>query len=132
MQEYTFTLTQGDGTRVQGFCRRFLPPAPRVGSKLRYPQVLCLVCEASWPMVFFKASACGECLVAGIIASDQCAAATAPTLLFHLHDTAQPTAAACNIPHTRLVPVKTQQLWQQTAVLAEDAWLVQESSGFHD
>ncbi|KAF6256297.1 AEX-3 domain-containing protein [Scenedesmus sp. NREL 46B-D3] len=43
-EEYTFTLTQGDGTRVQGFCRRFLPPAPRVGSKLRYPQVLCLVC----------------------------------------------------------------------------------------
>jgi hypothetical protein len=54
LQEYTFTLTQGDGARVQGFCRRFLPPAPRVGSKLRYPQVLCLVCEASWSTLFFK------------------------------------------------------------------------------
>jgi hypothetical protein len=58
LQEYTFTLTQGDGARVQGFCRRFLPPAPRVGSKLRYPQVLCLVCEASWSTLFFKVSAC--------------------------------------------------------------------------
>jgi len=56
-QEFTFTLTQGDGTRVQGFCRRFLPPAPRVGSRLRYPQVLCLVCEASWAALFFKVSA---------------------------------------------------------------------------
>jgi hypothetical protein len=56
LQEYTFTLTQGDGARVQGFCRRFLPPAPRLGSKLRYPQVLCLVCEASWSTLFFKAS----------------------------------------------------------------------------
>lgn len=51
-----FTLTQGDGSRLQGFCRRFLPPAPRVGSKLRYPQVLCLVCEAAWSAFFFKAS----------------------------------------------------------------------------
>jgi hypothetical protein len=57
LQEYTFTLTQGDGARVQGFCRRFLPPAPRVGSKLRYPQVLCLVCEASWSTLFFKVGA---------------------------------------------------------------------------
>eukprot|EP00879_Flechtneria_rotunda_P019821 GHRR01020835.1.p1 GENE.GHRR01020835.1~~GHRR01020835.1.p1 ORF type:complete len:115 (-),score=16.25 GHRR01020835.1:4-348(-) len=54
LQEYMFTLTQGDGTRGQGFCRRFLPPAPRVGSKLRYPQVLCLVCEIPWSSLFFK------------------------------------------------------------------------------
>lgn len=54
LQDYTFTLTQGDGSRVQGFCRRFLPPAPRVGSRLRYPQVLCLQCEASWGAFFFK------------------------------------------------------------------------------
>jgi hypothetical protein len=53
-QEYTFALTQGDGSRVQGFCRRFLPPAPRVGSRLRYPQVLVLVCRSSWAGVFFK------------------------------------------------------------------------------
>jgi hypothetical protein len=61
LQEYTFTLTQADGARVQGFCRRFLPPAPRVGSKLRYPQVLCLVCEASWSTLFFKVR-CAWCV----------------------------------------------------------------------
>lgn len=55
-QDFMFTLTQGDGSRLQGFCRRFLPPAPRVGSKLRYPQVLCLICEAAWAAFFFKAS----------------------------------------------------------------------------
>ncbi len=59
-QEYTFTLTHGDGKRYQGFCRwcahvddahdtharrlshacrKFLPPPPRLGSKLRYPKV---------------------------------------------------------------------------------------------
>lgn len=38
-QEYTFTLTHGDGKRFQGFCRKFLPPPPRIGSKLRFPQV---------------------------------------------------------------------------------------------
>jgi hypothetical protein len=38
LQEYIFTLTQGDGSRLQGFCRRFLPPAPKTGPKLRYPQ----------------------------------------------------------------------------------------------
>eukprot|EP00775_Hariotina_reticulata_P011069 gene11069-11225_t len=53
-EEYTFTLTQGDGNRVQGFCRRFLPPAPRVGSKLRFAQVLCLVCEVAWSAFLFK------------------------------------------------------------------------------
>lgn len=63
LQEYTFTLTQGDGARVQGFCRRFLPPAPRLGSKLRYPQVLCLVCEASWSTLFFKASTFLHCCI---------------------------------------------------------------------
>lgn len=57
-QEYTFTLTQGDGSRLQGFCRRFLPPAPRVGSRLRYPQVLCLVCQAAWSALFFKVGGC--------------------------------------------------------------------------
>lgn len=55
-----FTLTQGDGTRVQGFCRRFLPPPPRAGGRLRYPQVLCLVCEAPWAALFFKVGADGS------------------------------------------------------------------------
>lgn len=61
-----FTLTQGDGSRLQGFCRRFLPPAPRVGSKLRYPQVLCLVCEAAWAAFFFKV-----CMQSGYKQQDQ-------------------------------------------------------------
>lgn len=39
---------------MQGFCRRFLPPARPVGSRLRYPQVLCIMCEASWSTLFFK------------------------------------------------------------------------------
>jgi hypothetical protein len=53
-QDFSFTLTQGDGSRLHGFCRRFLPPAPRLGSRLRYPQVLCLMCEVSWAALFFK------------------------------------------------------------------------------
>lgn len=55
-EEYSFTLTQGDGSRAQGFCRKFLPPVNRArnGSKLRYPLVLCVVCEASWYAFFFK------------------------------------------------------------------------------
>lgn len=54
LQEYTFTLTLDDGQRLQGFCRRFLPPVGRTGVKLRYPQVLCLICPASWHPFFFK------------------------------------------------------------------------------
>lgn len=64
-QEYTFTLTQGDGTRVMGFCRRFLPPAARVGTKLRYPHVLCIVCEAPWSTVFYKVCMPGSRVVMG-------------------------------------------------------------------
>lgn len=33
-EDYTFTLTGGDGVRTLGFCRRSLPP----GSGERYPQ----------------------------------------------------------------------------------------------
>lgn len=53
-QEYTFTLTYGDGRRFHGFCRKFLPPAPRIGSKLRFPQVLCLISEYPWCNMYFK------------------------------------------------------------------------------
>ncbi|EIE19512.1 hypothetical protein COCSUDRAFT_83563 [Coccomyxa subellipsoidea C-169] len=39
VHEYSFTLTGGDGSRLHGFCRSFLPPRARLKS-LRYPQVL--------------------------------------------------------------------------------------------
>jgi hypothetical protein len=54
MQEYTFTLTGGNGRRFQGFCRKFLPPKPAAGSKLQLPQVMCLVSEDPWHAFFFK------------------------------------------------------------------------------
>ncbi|KAF8073214.1 DENND2B [Scenedesmus sp. PABB004] len=52
-EEFTFALTQGDGSRLHGFCRRFLPPAPPAGGA-RYAQVLCLVAEAPWAQLYFK------------------------------------------------------------------------------
>lgn len=54
LQEYTFTLTHGDGKRFQGFCRKYLPPPPKVGSKLRYPQCICLISEYPWCNFYFK------------------------------------------------------------------------------
>lgn len=56
-QEYTFLLTFNDGRRFYGFCRQILPPAPLVGSKLRYPQVLCIISEFPWCNLFFKVRA---------------------------------------------------------------------------
>ncbi|KAG2452541.1 hypothetical protein HYH02_002779 [Chlamydomonas schloesseri] len=54
-EEYTFTLTHSDGAkRYTGFCRQIFPPPPRVGSKARYPQVLCIVAENPWCNFFFK------------------------------------------------------------------------------
>lgn len=54
-ESYTFTLTQGDGGRLHGFCRRFLPaPAPG-GPKQRYPQALCLIYNHHWSEFFAKA-----------------------------------------------------------------------------
>lgn len=53
-QEYTFLLTHSDGKRYYGFCRQILPPPPPVGSKLRYPQVLCIIAEYPWCNLFFK------------------------------------------------------------------------------
>lgn len=54
-QEFTFTLTHGDGRRFQGFCRKHLPPPPKTGSRLRLPQVICIISEHSWCPFFFKA-----------------------------------------------------------------------------
>ncbi|GLC43834.1 hypothetical protein PLESTB_000913400 [Pleodorina starrii] len=64
-EEYTFTLTHGDGQRFTGFCRQFFPPAPRVGSKARYPQVLCIVAENPWCNFFFKVLQVAEQLLKG-------------------------------------------------------------------
>lgn len=55
MQEYSFTLTGGDGSRLHGFCRSFLPPRARLNS-LRYPQVLCIITEHLWLTFYFKVS----------------------------------------------------------------------------
>lgn len=53
VQEYSFTLTGGDGSRLHGFCRSFLPPRARLNS-LRYPQVLCIITEHLWLTFYFK------------------------------------------------------------------------------
>ncbi|KAK9915164.1 hypothetical protein WJX75_005465 [Coccomyxa subellipsoidea] len=52
-EEYSFTLTGGDGSRLHGFCRSFLPPRARLNS-LRYPQVLCIITEHLWLTFYFK------------------------------------------------------------------------------
>ncbi|GIL47652.1 hypothetical protein Vafri_4419 [Volvox africanus] len=64
-EEYTFTLTHKDGQRFTGFCRQFFPPAPAVGSKARYPQVLCIVAENPWCNFFFKVLQVAEQLLKG-------------------------------------------------------------------
>ncbi|KAL6757957.1 AEX-3 domain-containing protein [Haematococcus lacustris] len=53
-EDYMFTLTQSDGRRFQGFCRGFLPPAPKVGPRQRFPQVMCLVTNDTWCNFYFK------------------------------------------------------------------------------
>jgi len=53
-EEFTFTLTNHDGRRFPAFCRKFLPPPPRVGPKARYPQVMCLISEYPWCTFYFK------------------------------------------------------------------------------
>jgi hypothetical protein len=45
----------GDGRRFTGFSRKALPPAPRVGCKLRFPEVLCIIAEYPWFSFYFKA-----------------------------------------------------------------------------
>eukprot|EP01023_Acetabularia_acetabulum_P022506 TRINITY_DN22130_c0_g1_i1.p2 TRINITY_DN22130_c0_g1~~TRINITY_DN22130_c0_g1_i1.p2 ORF type:complete len:149 (+),score=26.47 TRINITY_DN22130_c0_g1_i1:101-547(+) len=50
-EEYSFTLTGAEGARLNGICRRFLPPRK---SGLRYPQVMCIICEYPWFTLVFK------------------------------------------------------------------------------
>ncbi|DBA87177.1 TPA: hypothetical protein ACH3X2_005181 [Trebouxia sp. C0005] len=58
-EEYSFTLTAGDGSRLHGFCRSFLPPWPAAAveptnSSLRYPQVLCVISQHPWFSFYYK------------------------------------------------------------------------------
>jgi|AntAceMinimDraft_1070359.scaffolds.fasta_scaffold03491_4 hypothetical protein len=52
-EQYTFSLTEGDGTRTVGFCRRFLPPSD--GGRARYPVVMCVLSKHAWFSFFFTA-----------------------------------------------------------------------------
>ena len=47
-QSYIFTLTVGDGSRLHGFCRRFLPPRSTSTTLLRLPVVACLITPTMW------------------------------------------------------------------------------------
>ena len=49
-EQFAFGLTEGDGTRTLGFCRRFLPP----GVGPRYPLVACILTKHAWDDVFFE------------------------------------------------------------------------------
>ncbi|KAK9791805.1 hypothetical protein WJX73_001133 [Symbiochloris irregularis] len=58
-EEFTFTLTGGDGSKTHGFCRTFLPPRtkalrPQQNVNLRYPQVVCIISKNLWLPFFFK------------------------------------------------------------------------------
>ncbi|KXZ56010.1 hypothetical protein GPECTOR_2g1562 [Gonium pectorale] len=64
-EEYTFTLTHVSAKRFTGFCRQIFPPAPRIGSKARYPQVLCIVAENPWCNFFFKVLQVAEQILKG-------------------------------------------------------------------
>jgi hypothetical protein len=50
-EQYTFCLTEGDGSRTIGFCRRSLPP----GAGPRYPVVTCILTLYPWFSYFFTA-----------------------------------------------------------------------------
>lgn len=85
--EFSFTLTLGDGSRLHGFCRRFLPPAAppalrerasasapaalRQGQQqqeesggARFPVVLCVLCRSQWRALLFRALEAAEQLLA--------------------------------------------------------------------
>ena len=49
-EQFAFGLTEGDGTRTLGFCRRFLPP----GVGPRYPLVACILTKHAWDDLFFE------------------------------------------------------------------------------
>eukprot|EP00887_Chlorella_sp_A99_P000741 scaffold5.g741.t1 len=60
-EEFSFTLTGGDGSRLHGFCRKSNDPtrpasaaSPRGARGGRFPQVLCLISRHAWPAFFFK------------------------------------------------------------------------------
>ncbi|KAK9829376.1 hypothetical protein WJX72_005465 [[Myrmecia] bisecta] len=58
-EEFSFTLTGGDGSRLHGFCRSFLPPRPkfkdpRTNTNLRYPQVVCVISAFPWFALYQK------------------------------------------------------------------------------
>lgn len=50
-EQYTFSLTEGDGNRTIGFCRRVLPR----GGGPRYPVVMCILSVHPWFSFFFTA-----------------------------------------------------------------------------
>jgi hypothetical protein len=52
-EQYTFSLTEGDGSRTVGFCRRFLPQGGSGGP--RYPVVMCILSKQPWFFFFFDA-----------------------------------------------------------------------------
>ena len=50
-EQYTFSLTESDGSRTTGYCRRFLPP----GVGARYPVVACILSRrTTWFTFFFQ------------------------------------------------------------------------------
>lgn len=51
-EQYTFSLTEGDGSRTVGFCRRILPKG--VGGPM-YPIVMCVLSVHPWFSFFFTA-----------------------------------------------------------------------------
>lgn len=64
-EEFSFTLTAGDGLRMHGFCRRTLQPVNRAITQtgkmhglgaptFRYPQVLCIISQHPWFPFFYK------------------------------------------------------------------------------
>ena len=72
-EQYTFSLTEGDGSRVTGVCRRFLPP----GEGLRYPVVACvLTANHDWVALFFDVL---EMVEPHLVAVPPLAPADAPT-----------------------------------------------------
>lgn len=53
LQEFAFCLTDADGSRLHGFCRRSLPWAS-ASSAPRAPQVACIISKHLWAPLFFK------------------------------------------------------------------------------
>ena len=61
-QTYTFSLTEGDGSRTTGFCRRIVPPRVDGDGETgrttpRYPLVACILSKNAWFSFFDEALA---------------------------------------------------------------------------